>query len=322
MIEPTKELARILAKNNSKMTIFWDILHYYKLLENKERFTEMSLDVSMLEDQILSLIQRGHEVQLHLHPHWLDAKYDDKGWHFDYSRFKLQNLSENFDKNDINTIIGCISVSKRLMESIIRKVKPDYQVTSFRAGGYLVQPFSKLKEALLSENIRIDSSVCSGLKNNNGIFSYDFKNYPHKLNYLFSDDPGCIVENGIFTEFPIKTLKISTLYKVYFILLRHLKYRNLELGRKGTGSGDSTKYSKKNVFTKIIGSLTTSQRMMLTTDSSFKEKFDFIFKRADDYSVMILHTKLLNHHTLALLDELINANKVQFLGLSDCLPHV
>ena len=41
MIEPTKKLASILEKNGSKMTIFWDILHYYRLLELEKNYSEL-----------------------------------------------------------------------------------------------------------------------------------------------------------------------------------------------------------------------------------------------------------------------------------------
>ena len=53
-----------------------------------------------------------------------------------------------------------LSISKKLMEDLIRKVNPDYKVTTFRAGGYLIEPLNKIKDALLKNEIKIDSSVC------------------------------------------------------------------------------------------------------------------------------------------------------------------
>ena len=41
MIEPTEKLASILEKNSSRMTVFWDILHYYRLLELEKSFSEL-----------------------------------------------------------------------------------------------------------------------------------------------------------------------------------------------------------------------------------------------------------------------------------------
>ena len=115
MIEPTKKLASILDKNESKMTIFWDILHYYRLLELEKIYSELSQDRLLIEEQILDLARRGHDIQLHLHPFWFDAKYENSKWNFNYTRFKLHSLSHENNPNDINTIIGCFSISKRLM---------------------------------------------------------------------------------------------------------------------------------------------------------------------------------------------------------------
>ena len=93
MIEPTEKLALILEKNGSKMTVFWDILHYYRLLELENNYSELKQDRILIEEQILDLARRGHDIQLHLHPHWLDAKYENSKWNFNYERFKLHNLS-------------------------------------------------------------------------------------------------------------------------------------------------------------------------------------------------------------------------------------
>ena len=65
-------------------------------------------------------------------------------------------------------------------------MNPDYKVTTFRAGGYLVEPFNKIKDALLENEISIDSSICPGLYNNNEISPYDFRFYPTKIKYSFN----------------------------------------------------------------------------------------------------------------------------------------
>ena len=71
MIEPTEKLASIIEKNGSRMTVFWDILHYYQLLQLENRYPELKQDKLLIEKQILDLSRRGHDIQLHLHPHWL-----------------------------------------------------------------------------------------------------------------------------------------------------------------------------------------------------------------------------------------------------------
>lgn len=316
MVDPTMELASILAKNNSHMTIFWDILHYKKLMEYECDFSELADNKKLIENQILELVYAGHDVQLHLHPHWLDAVYEDGKWNFDYKRFKLQNLSETDNKNDINTILGCINISKNIMENLIRKVNPEYRVTTFRAGGYLIQPFSKLREALLAQNILTDSSICPGLINENGIFSYNFSKYPNFNFYKFSDEPNNIDAKGRFMEVPIKTITLPIHLNLYYTFLQHTKYKYLKKVLKGSGSGSTTQF-KKPLFNKLFELLLKKKVYQFTTDSNFKELFYYMINTVDENSTMILHSKLLNDHTMSILDAITQSNRVKFISLKN-----
>jgi hypothetical protein len=316
MIEPTEKLASILEKNNSRMTVFWDILHYYRLLELEKSYSELRQDRDLIEEQIQNLANRGHDIQLHLHPHWLDAEYENGKWNFDYKRYKLHNLSDENNPNDINTIIGCVTFSKRLMEKIIREVNPKYKVNAFRAGGYLIEPFVKIKEALLTNEIKIDSSVCLNSFNNHGDFSFNFRYYPNKSKYNFELTPNDLVSNGSFIEVPITTVKIPTLINIIFKLYRKIKYPNLESERIGIGTNEINKSNRKSYYKKL--SKYFSPRItQLTTDSNFKERMDYIINKVPYYSTMIIHPKLLNRHTLKILENYVSTNKFRFITVQD-----
>lgn len=318
MFEPTRKLAAILKNNGSKMTIFWDILHYYKLIEYQNLFPELRNDVQIIEKQILFLAKEGHDIQLHLHPHWLDAVYENSKWNFDYKRFKLQNLSEVDNQNDINTIIGCINISKNIMENLIKTVNPEHKVTTYRAGGYLVQPFFKLRKALLKQNILIDTSICPGLISGNDIFSYNFSKYPNLNSYKFSTDPKIICNKGRFIEVPIKTIIIPIHLNVYFTFLRHTKYKFLKIGLKGFGSGSTTRY-KKPLHKKLLELFFKKKVYQFTTDSNFREVIHYMINQVNENATMILHPKLLNDHTLSLLETIIQTNKVKFNSIKNYL---
>ena len=118
MIEPTEKLAKYLSVNRSKMTVFWDILHFYKLQELENKFPELKKDRIAIQNQIVSLAEQGHDIQLHLHPHWLDANFLDGKWEFTYERFKLHSLTDSNKTDDINSILGCITIAKNLMEKV------------------------------------------------------------------------------------------------------------------------------------------------------------------------------------------------------------
>jgi hypothetical protein len=319
MVEPTYKLSEILDINNSKMTVFWDILHYYRLFELENDFTEIKDERRIIDEQISFLVSGGHDIQLHIHPHWLDAVYQSGKWKFNYEHFNIHSLSEEDNPDKINTIPGCITQSRKLMEKEIRKYLSDYKVTTYRAGGYLIEPFIKLKKALEHNNIFIDSSVISGLMNNNPANAYDFRNYPDNNFYNFENSPLESFKDGRFIEFPIATIKIPVIKNLIFTILRKLKYSSLERGRLGTGSSE-TKYKGNNsTFVKIISLLTKSKVAALTTDGNFSGRFNYMCNKVKDNSTMILHPKLLNSHTISLLKEKLLNNEIKFVSIKNYL---
>lgn len=317
MIEPTDKLISFLKNNNSKMTVFWDVLHYYRLHQLENDFPELKEDKSLIKRQILELAEKGHDIQLHIHPHWLDAKYENGKWVFKYDRFSLHKLSAENEEDNINTIIGCFTIAKNLMQDLIRKTNPDYKITTFRAGAYLIEPFNKLKDAFIENDIKIDSSVCPDFSNDNHMFSFDFSNYPTEDIYRFDSTLKKTNDEGEFVEIPITTVKIPVLKNLIFTVIRKLKYPNLENARKGIGSGYSINSTKKSILGKLLHILIQPKVTQFTTDGNFKEKFNYIFKQVPENSTMILHPKLLNEHTLNLIREYIRNGEVKFMSISD-----
>jgi hypothetical protein len=322
MVEPTHELAEILDINNSKMTVFWDILHYYRLTELENDYPNLKIDKKLIDEQISFLISKGHDIQLHLHPHWIDAVHDDGGWKFKYDRFNIHALSEDENPEKIDTIRGCITISKQLMEKEIRKYLPGYNVTTFRAGGYLIEPFVKLKKAFENNNIYVDSSILPGLTNNNLINGYDFRNYPEQTYYYFKNTPSEYNKDGRFTEIPVTTLSIPVFKNMLFTLIRRLKYPDLESGRIGTGSAESLNKSKNSKMKKILTILTKPKLSAFTTDGNFAERFNYMCEKVENNSTMILHPKLLNRHTLNILREKLKNNDMKFISINNYLNSI
>ena len=48
-------------------------------------------DLILLRYQIEDILKRGHRIELHIHPHWLDAKYcEDGSWDFsDFTHYSM-----------------------------------------------------------------------------------------------------------------------------------------------------------------------------------------------------------------------------------------
>src|SRR5229473_8441061 len=80
LIEPTNELIRIAGKSNAAFTFFIDAGYLKRLDEFRNKFNTLEKDYAAVTKQLESLRRNGHDLQLHIHPHWEDSYYDGTTW--------------------------------------------------------------------------------------------------------------------------------------------------------------------------------------------------------------------------------------------------
>lgn len=216
LIEPTNQLLDAMDSVGFKGNFFvdWQMLKYL-MAEGTER---TDVDYALIESQLKDLIRRGHRIELHIHPHWVDAKYNGDGtWDFsEFCHYSLNTFTED-------EIIEMFKEGSELLTSIARQVDPDYKLCAFRAGGWAVQPFDKIKKGLLSVGIIIDSSVMPrrAIKTENS--ECNFLNAPEPPNsyYYFEDDVCIDNKKGSFIEIPITSTKKYLPIKIINRLYRY-----------------------------------------------------------------------------------------------------
>jgi len=190
MLEPTNDLLRMAQKHNIPLVFFIDACFLKKLKEFSSH-KDCLLNYTKVASQLKEMVTHGHEIALHIHPHWEDCVFDGDGWKMNTTRYKLSD----FTTTEARSII---SSSHTVIKDITGKA-----CKSFRAGGWCIQPFSHFREALLEEDIFTDSSVYHRGKHISGAHTYDFTSAPDKDEWMFSTD--CCVEDasGEFKEIPI-----------------------------------------------------------------------------------------------------------------------
>ena len=302
MIEPTNLLRGIASRTGAKMVFFVDVGHLKKLAEYSDKHPSAKKDYFLIINQIKDLVNDGHDCQLHIHPHWEDCKYKDDKWIMKTHRYKLSDFSDD----EITRIIP-------EYKSILYKItgKP---VTSYRAGGWCLQPFSRVKDALERSGIKLDSTVFPGGKFTEGNYYYDFTSTPDKGKWKFSNDLCQEDEFGKFIEYPISSLKYSPLFfwRLFtFGRLNPKKHKPI-----GNGYPMSSPGMRKKMLTK--GMLSAA-----SVDGYFVTKMNKIIQnnRKKEFAdtVFIGHPKACTFYSLTKLEAFINEhkNKVQFLTFAD-----
>lgn len=208
LIEPTNQLLDAMDSVGFKGNFFidWQMIKYLSM-EDDNRCKQ---DYDAIVNQLKDIVHRGHRIELHIHPHWVDAKYNGDGtWNF--NEFEHYSLN-SFTKDEITEMfVG----GTNLLESIAREVEPDYKIVAFRAGGWAVQPFDMLKEGFIKAGIKVEASVAVGVYGKNLHSQYDFRIAPNKDLYRFDDDVCREVHNGAYIEVPITCFERKFINKVF-----------------------------------------------------------------------------------------------------------
>lgn len=201
MIEPTIRLLNLFDKYNAKVTIFADVAEILCFKSYYEETGEDRFHYKEIISQLQDAIKRGHDVQLHIHSSYFGAKFNGTKWEQKWENYNLAALSYD----EINLII---KTTKKFIEDTLKQVDPNYRCDAFRAANWSMMPTYNIYNALVSNEIKIDSSVYKWGRQF-GRVDYNYMDaysniFPYKANsnnINLKDDNGQLVEFPIYTEF-------------------------------------------------------------------------------------------------------------------------
>ncbi len=125
MFDPTDRLFDLAKEIDVPVVLFTDILCAYRFREwDHNNFFKP------YTEQLKTACIGGHDVQLHLHPHWLTSKFENQT--FIPSRdYKLADfIGHSIYPTDKIVKTGC-----DLLNEILLTDHPEYKCLAFRAGG-------------------------------------------------------------------------------------------------------------------------------------------------------------------------------------------
>lgn len=211
ILDPTDRLSEVADKHGVKLCHFVDIGFLLRLQHEMQRHEKLIPDYEKIVDQLKSLVSAGHDLQLHIHPHWEDSYFDGTRWVCRVNRYKLSDFNSP----------EAAEIFNRYHKALQDLTGPE-RIIAFRAGGWCIQPFSVFEPLFRRHGIKVDSSVfCNGAFNSDQ-YSYDFKTAPFKDRWRFTADPIKEQEEGDFTELPITSIFNSPLFYWRLFLLGRL----------------------------------------------------------------------------------------------------
>jgi hypothetical protein len=144
-------------------------LHHLRLGDRHPELKDLAQEWEAI---VLETYERGHDVQLHMHSQWNGASYEAGRWRLpgDWSII-------NYPRSEIERMI---SECKTYLETLLRRVDPNYRCQSWRSGAWAIAPNDHILTVLAEQGIVLDMSICSGIKYDNAVI---------KLDYTSCDEP-------------------------------------------------------------------------------------------------------------------------------------
>lgn len=207
MVLPTDRILAVCEQHSIKLTLFFEVLEYIRLKQEWDGGNRMGyLDnpVQAIEQQLQRMAADGHDIQLHVHPQWVNARFEDGSWQVDLDNWRLGD----FEVPQAYSIEDMLREGKETIESLIRPVCPDYECTILRAGGYNVMPSGPVYKAMVNTGLRVDSSVYPGGFEDGDLSRFDFRAAPLQLDHwLALEENFCLPANDSqVLEIPILAL--------------------------------------------------------------------------------------------------------------------
>lgn len=163
IIKPAYKILKICDKYSVPLTIMFEVNEYQKFIEyESELVNDLGYSPAQeMKKQILKAYYRGHDVQLHIHPQWVDAEYKNKKWIIKNSELSISE----FSKTKINQIINS---GKKTIEKIICEVDIKFSVCAMRLTNLpWVEAPVEVHDAMRQNKIYYHSlAVSDSLKNN------------------------------------------------------------------------------------------------------------------------------------------------------------
>ena len=302
MIEPVEALLGVVERYGVRLVLFVDAGFVFKLKEEGAKHASLGRDYDKIRTQLQHLKERGHDIQLHIHPHWEDCFFDGEQWVIDTGRYKLQD----FSSNDIEDIV---SKYKRALTDIVGD-----SVFAYRAGGWCIQPFSAISGALENNGIWLDSTAYHQGISDDPQRWFDFSQAPAEAWWRFAHDPAEACSDGRFVEIPISACKISPLFFWRMLVIKKMEGSD----HRAFGDGASMTYGYKY----YIDRLTRPTSSVVSVDglkSAFLGKAYRQFRAAGGEIFNVMgHPKALTPYALRQLDTFLsNRSELESVTFQD-----
>lgn len=292
LLQPTERLLQIAQKHGVYFNFFIDTAFLVQMEYYATRYPGLRHQYRQVTEQLQRMANEGHDIQLHIHPHWYDSFYDGNKWVVKSERYRL----DQWEKEQIASMTN-------EQVALLRQYSTT-QVNAYRAGGWCLPDWNMVRNPFQENGIYIDSTLFSGGYLDEFPLAFDFRNVSKAEEWKFNEQPSVMDTQGLFKEIPITSVELSPLF--YWNLYGRGRLNKALHKSMGDGYPIAQKSTKKKLLTQY-----TTQA--LSTDgyyaSLLETMYDQLNKAGVKRMVTIGHPKACSEFSLNKLDRFIDKVK-------------
>jgi hypothetical protein len=309
LFDPTEQLLNLAHSLNVPICLFADICsaEFFKKWDEKNYYIPFV-------NQLHTALKIGNEVQLHIHPHWITSKFEN-GEFIPSEDFMLSKFKNLTGSNSIEQIIKNSAAS---LNEICDSASPGYKCTSYRAGGFNLEPESEtIVKTLIECGIKIDSSIIKNYYWHPEFVYVNYRGMPKQSNWFIGNNGNLrIPANSGLYEVPIAA-KPKNFITNFPDKLRRKIHKDRKYNSEGKGYG--IKLSGLTFKDKIYQSIAPR---MLTFDVHSQRVSDLLsiidynlkkYRNEDTIYLSILsHPKAMGEYHLELMKQFVQSIKTNY----------
>ena len=177
--EPMRKLVEIYGRHGIRGSFNAEVMQQLAF----RQFEDSHAELGPLADEWDTLVQetygKGHDIQLHIHPQWNNAQYQDGKWKLTADWSIL-----NYPPEDAYRMMFA---GKQYLEKLLRAINPNYRVISFRSGSWCIAPSPHMLNLLVRLGIVFDMSIVGGVHYDTKNIQLDYRNCEEEFLPYFPD---------------------------------------------------------------------------------------------------------------------------------------
>jgi hypothetical protein len=164
--EPIRKLVSIYNKYGIRGTFNAEVMQQLSCRRLQPKHQELKMLADTWDHILLETHSQGHDIQLHIHPQWLDAEYTDGKW--------LLKANWSILKHNPDEVYKMLLAGKEYLEKLLQPADSNYRCVSFRSGAWCIAPSPFIMQLLVKIGIVFDISIVAGIRYDNKNIQLDY----------------------------------------------------------------------------------------------------------------------------------------------------